>query len=153
MTIHSSINHLADQNRSGCILCTNTTPLRVLDYPEFSVCCPVPEAVGLLTLPSRWLLANLPPSLSRTHSLTQTHARAHTHNHTHTHLCLHTYHTLSAPGCQDTGERQRCHCVALYYTWNSEPHAFLIEVICTGTAWVGVYSVSETVLAPIYILL
>lgn len=94
MTIHSSINHLADQNRSGCILCTNTTPLRVLDYPEFSVCCPVPEAVGLLTLPSRWLLANLPPSLSRTHSLTQTHARAHTHTTTHTliYACTHITH-------------------------------------------------------------
>lgn len=68
-----------------------------------------------------------------------------------THICLHTYLTLKAPGYQDTGERQRCHCVALYYTCNSEPHAFLMEVICTGTACVAVYSISETVLALIYI--
>lgn len=84
-------------------------------------------------------------------SLAFTYSNTCTHKTTHTYICLHTYHTLSAPGCRATGERQCCHCVALYYTWNSEPHAFLIEVICTGTACVSIYSVSETVVALIYI--
>lgn len=113
------------------------------------VCCLMPEAMSSLTFPSRWPLANLSPSPLLTHSFTFLNTC--THINTHTHICLYRYHTLSASGCQDTGERQRCHCVVLYYTWNSEPHAFLIEVICTGTACVGVYSVSETVLALIYI--
>jgi len=60
-------------------------------------------------------------------------------------------HILSAAGCQGSSERQHCHCVVLYYTWNPESHAFLILVIFTGPPCVGVYSVSETVMALIYI--
>lgn len=122
------------------------------------VCCLMPE--GVLPNARGRELANFaqqvapgqPLSLPFIHSLIHlscTHTC--TRMKTHTQICLHTQRTLSAPGCQDAGERQCCHCVVLYYTWNSEPHAFLIEVICTGTACVSVYSVSETVLALIYI--
>lgn len=69
-----------------------------------------------------------------------------TYTHENTLVYAHTRitHTLSAPGCQDTGEWQHYHCIVLYYTWNSEPHAFLIKVICTGPACVTVFSVSES---------
>lgn len=65
----------------------------------------------------------------------------------HTHTWLHTtLSQLQAP--TDSGERQCRHCVWLYYTWNSGPHAFLIDVICTDATRVRVNSVSGAVFAP-----
>lgn len=109
------------------------------------VCWVMSEAVSSLSC--EWLLANLWPP--HTHPLIPpcppfTYLPIHLLKHMYTHILIyawtrlslplcHTHtRTLAAAGCQDTSERQRCHCVVLYYTWNSEPHAFLIEVICTG---------------------
>lgn len=67
--------------------------------------------------------------------------------HAGTHMTAHsTLVQLQAP--RDPGERQCRRCVSLYYTWNSGPHAFLIDVICTGAMRVSAYSVSDAVFAP-----
>lgn len=115
------------------------------------MCSLTPGAMSSLTRLSRWLLA-------KSLTLAFTRLAAHLHNKcthmttsAHVHICACTRIELPAAGCRDTGKRQGRHCVSLYYTWNSEPHAFLIEVICTGAACVSVYCVSETVLALIYI--
>lgn len=104
-----------------------------------------------LTLPSRWLLANLSPSLSQTRLFIYSSTHTHINTDTLIYACTRITRVFPSTGCQDTDERQFCHCVVLYYTCNSELHAFLNEVICTGTASVGVHSVNETVLALIYI--
>ena len=107
-------------------------------------CYLLSEVMSWLISLCRWLLAKpptLPPSLSLTHTCTYSNAHTHTHPHTQSYMRAHVSHTLPALGCQDWDEQQRCHCVVLYYTWISEPHAFLIKVICPGPACVGVCSV------------
>lgn len=127
---------------------------------SLGACSFAPGAASSLTGPSRWLLAkslslafpqlaahlhnkfthrtpSRPRSPARPRSLTHAPTRDRTQG---------ALSQLQAP--RGSGEPQCRHCVSLYYTWNSGPHAFLIDVICTDAMRVSANSVSGAVFVP-----